>query len=178
MNRVLIVVDMQNDFAHKNGALTTPEAQKCVPAVCALIDEFRKNNEMIYFTQDTHFEDYRSTQEGLKLPIDHCRYGSWGWRIIDECDIKEDAPQAKVKHLSKTTFGYEDWFIEHLEKYDEIWLCGLVSSICVVSNALIIKQLCPETPIKFVAYASAGLNPANHKAAIEVMRSCQIEIVE
>ena len=176
MNRVLIVIDMQNDFVHKNGSLTNPQAEACVPAVQALIEEFHKNNEMIYFTQDTHFEDYRSTQEGLKLPVDHCRYGSWGWQIIPECDLKEDVAK-RVRHLTKTTFGYDDWFTEHLEKYDEIWICGVVSSICVISNALIIKQLCPETPIKFVAYASAGLNPMNHACTIEVMRSCQIEIV-
>lgn len=176
MNRVLIVVDMQNDFVHKNGSLTNPEAQACVPAVRALIEEFHKNGEMIYFTQDTHSEDYRNTQEGQKLPVDHCRYGTWGWQVINECDIKE-TDRTKVRHLNKDHFGYDDWFSEHLEKYDEIWICGVVSSICVISNALIIKELCPETPIKFPAYASAGLNPMNHACAIEVMRSCQIEVI-
>ena len=109
------------------------------------------------------------------MPVRHCIYGSWGWRIIDELDYKIE--NENIHHLNKCTFGYDDWYDEHLEKYDEVWICGVVSSICVVSNALIIKSLWPELPIKFIAYASAGLTPENHLAAIEVMKSCQIEVI-
>ncbi len=177
MNRALIVIDMQNDFCHPNGALTTKEAQECVPMVIKLVEEFRNSGEAIYFTQDTHDLNYRNTQEGQKLPIDHCRYGSWGWRIIDGVDLKL-TDEDNVYHLMKDTFAYDDWISEELNRYEEVILCGVVSSICVISNAIVIKSLYPELPIKFAAYASAGLNPTDHANACAVMQSCQIEVIK
>ena len=177
MNRALIVIDMQNDFCHPNGALTTKEAQEIVPEVAKLVEEFRNSGEAIYFTQDTHDLDYLKTQEGQKLPIDHCRYGSWGWRIADGVDLKLTEAD-NVYHLKKNAFAYNDWDSEELDKYDEVILCGVVSSICVISNAIVIKSLYPELPVKFAAYASAGLDPVDHMCACAVMRSCQIEVIE
>ena len=177
MNRALIVIDMQNDFAFTGGTLVTKEAISIVPKVRELVNEFLQNEEAIYFTRDTHDEGYRWTQEGQKLPVSHCRYGSWGWQIIDEVDVKETAYN-NVKHLNKMQFAYNAWEDENLDQYDEIWLCGVVSSICVISNALAIKMIYPNLPIKFVAYASAGLTPEDHKAAIQVMHSSQVEVIE
>lgn len=77
MNRALIVIDMQNDFAMKGGTLVTKEAINIVDNVQDLINEFLQNNEAIYFTRDTHDEGYRWTQEGIKLPVEHCKYSSW-----------------------------------------------------------------------------------------------------
>jgi nicotinamidase-related amidase len=178
MNRALIVIDMQNDFCHPNGALTTKEAQEIVPQVIKLVDEFRNSGEAIFYTLDTHDSDYMSTQEGQKLPVMHCQYGSWGWRIIDGVDLIHSSEMDNVYHLMKNTFAYNDWGSIQLDQYDEIIICGLVSSICVIANAIVIKSLYPELPIKFAAYTSAGLTPENHKAAIEVMRSNQIEVLE
>lgn len=172
--KALIVIDMQNDFI--TGALGSLEAKAIVPKVKKLVEQFFVNGDAIYYTQDTHWAaDYHLTQEGAKLPVLHCVMGSWGWRIVDGVDInKEDE---YIHHLNKETFAYDDWLHENLAQYEEIWICGLVSSICVVSNALVIKELYPELSIKFVSYASAGLTPENHQAACEVMRSCQIEVI-
>lgn len=177
MNRALVVIDMQNDFCHPNGALTTKEAQAIVPEVAKLVEEFRQTGEPICYTMDTHDSDYLHTQEGQKLPIDHCRYGSWGWRIVDTVDLKL-AETDNVYHVMKNSFAYNDWDAAELDRYDEVVVCGLVSSICCIANCVAIKTAYPELPIKFVAYASAGLTPDNHKAAIEVMRSLQIEVIE
>jgi nicotinamidase-related amidase len=178
MNRALIVIDAQNDFCHQEGVLTTKEAQAAVPRIKKLIDEFYSNGEAIYYTMDTHYDNYYlNTQEGKNLPIKHCIYNTWGWRIINECSIystKED----NVHCFMKESFAYSNWEDELLDQYDEIIVCGFVSSICCISNVLNIKMLYPELPIKFVASASAGLNPANHACACEVMRSCQVEVIE
>lgn len=177
MNRALIVVDMQNDFVAAGGALMTKEACQIVPEVIKLIDNFRNSGEAIYFTQDTHDFNYLNTQEGQKLPIEHCRYGAWGWRIADGVDLKLTETD-NVYHLMKNAFAYNDWDSMELDQYDEVILCGVVSSICVISNAIVIKSLYPELPVKFAAYASAGLNPTDHANACAVMRSCQIEVIE
>ena len=172
--RALIVIDAQNDFAHPDGILTTPEAQAAVPEVKKLVNAFLAAGDNIYCTKDTHDENYLHTQEGQKLPVEHCRQGSWGWEFVKECGITEE----EVYVLPKETFGFDKWNYEPFNMYDEIYICGFVSSICVVTNALLIKTFFPEVPIKFIAYASAGLTPENHKAAIEIMRSCQIEVIE
>ena len=176
MNNALIVIDVQNDFVNLN-ALGTLEAANAIPSIRSLVDKFLKENKPIYYTQDTHYEDYLHTQEGLKLPVEHCHYGTDGWRIVYECETKE-TEYNNVHHLYKTAFAYDDWEDEHLDQYDEVIVCGFVSSICVVSNIAVIKMLYPELPVKFAAYASAGLPPENHKAAIEVLRSMQVEIIE
>ena len=176
MNRALIVIDMQNDFAAAGGSLATKEAINIVSSVYQLVNEFLQNDEFIYFTQDTHDEGYRWTQEGTKLPVEHCKYGTWGWQIVNGIDVKETSHN-RVKHLNKMQFAYDGWENEDLNQYDEIIICGVVSSICVISNALVIKSIYPDLPIKFASYASAGLNPADHANACAVMRSCQIEVI-
>lgn len=175
--KALIVIDMQNDFI--TGSLGSEEAQKIVPKVQRLINEYFERGDAIYYTQDTHYlGDYHMIQEGRKLPTEHCIFGSDGWRIADGLDIQQTSFTHPIYHLNKNTFAYDNWEDEYLNQYEEITICGLVSSICVVSNALVIKALYPELEIKFAAYASAGLTEDNHKAAIEVMRSCQIGVIE
>ena len=60
--KVLVVVDMQNDFV--TGVLGTESAQAIVPAVKAKIEEYRNAGNVVIFTRDTHGEDYLTTQEG------------------------------------------------------------------------------------------------------------------
>lgn len=177
MARALVVIDAQKDFTI--GSLGTPEACRAAPYIAKLVDEFLHEGNPIYYTMDTHDTNYLETQEGINLPIAHCILDSDGWQILDGIDVKSTEFN-KVYHLNKDTFSYDFWEDEDLEldKCEEIYICGFVSSICVIANALALKTAYPEIPIKFVSYASAGLTPENHKAAIEVMRSCQIEIID
>ena len=85
--KILVVIDMQNDFVR--GSLSNPAAEAIVPKIKERIEAARENKEMVIFTQDTHMEDYLETEEGKNLAIEHCIYGSDGWQIIDE--LKEDA---------------------------------------------------------------------------------------
>ena len=64
MRKILLVIDMQNDFI--DGVLGTAEAQAIVPAVRRVIDNF---DGEVYFTRDTHGEDYMNTQEGKNFPF-------------------------------------------------------------------------------------------------------------
>lgn len=58
-----------------------------------------------------------------------------------------------------------------------IELCGLCSDICVISNALIMRALFPDSDITVDASCCAGVTPEKHKAALEIMKSCQIEVI-
>ena len=77
MRKILLVIDMQNDFI--DGALGTKEAVAIVPKV---VDEIKKyNSSDIFLTVDTHFENYLETQEGKNLPVPLCIKNTKGWEI-------------------------------------------------------------------------------------------------
>lgn len=167
--KLLVVVDMQNDFI--TGSLGTSEAQIIVPKVKNKIEKCLKENNIV-FTQDSHLEDvYLAKLEGRHLPVKHCIAGTWGAKICDELE------PFILHSVIKSTFAYPDWsyYLEYAS-YDEIELCGVCTDICVISNALVLKGLFPEVEITVDASCCAGTTPEKHKAALEVMKSCQINI--
>ena len=167
--KVLIIVDMQNDFI--TGALGNTEAQAIVPNVVEKVKRFEGD---IYFTRDTHFDDYMDTLEGKKLPVPHCINNTEGWSIIKE--LKDYACNCKGI-VDKFTFGYKDWRdIFGLNEF-EFELCGVCTDICVISNALALRMFYPDVKITVDASCCAGTTPEKHKAALEVMKSCQIEVI-
>lgn len=173
MSKVLVVVDVQNDFI--TGALANPAAEKALPAVRKLVNVARANRDKIIFTMDTHNKDYSRTHEGKILPISHCIQGTWGWKFA----IDSPAISDKENIILKQQFGANphDFKLAIDDDVEQIDICGFVSSICVVSNALILRALYPEADIIFHAYASAGLTPEDHEAACKVMECCQIKVI-
>jgi nicotinamidase-related amidase len=173
--KTLIVVDMQNDFI--DGALGTAEAVAIVPNVCSKLEEARNAGSQIIFTRDTHFEDYLKTPEGVKLPVEHCIQNTFGWSIIPELqNIVQNYP---CIYVNKPIFGsvdLMDYFSDSEEQ--EIEFCGVCTDICVVSNALMAKSYFPKAKISVDPNACAGTSISNHISAIDVMRSCQIDIIE
>ena len=173
--KVLVVVDMQNDFVE--GALGTKEACAIVPDVVKMIEEF---DGKIVATRDTHMEDYMDSQEGKNLPVIHCVKGTDGWKINSEIQKALDEKQAVV--IDKPTFGSVE-LGEYVRKLDreepveEILLIGVCTDICVISNALLLKAYLPEVTVKVAASCCAGVTPEQHAQALEAMKPCQIEIV-
>ncbi|MCL2031727.1 MAG: cysteine hydrolase [Methanomassiliicoccaceae archaeon] len=170
MKRLLIVVDMQNDFI--TGSLGSPQAQAVLPNVKKKIELYKKNGDDVLFTRDTHSDDYLDTQEGRFLPVVHCIEGTEGHSIADELDTEG------CLMFDKPTFGS----LELAEQvaaggYDEIELCGLCTDICVVSNALILKAQLPETVITVDAGCCAGVTEESHKAAVLTMKMCQVNMI-
>lgn len=167
--RTLIVVDMQNDFI--DGSLGTKEAQAIVPNVKAKIAEYRKRGDRIVFTRDTHGEDYLSTPEGKKLPVEHCIKGTDGWEIAEGLEVPN------CDYINKPSFGWMHWTEISGLGFGEIELIGLCTDICVVSNALILKAIFPNVEITVDASCCAGVTPKTHQAALETMKMCQINVV-
>ena len=93
--KILVVIDMQNDFCSPNGSLANPAAEKIITPIKERIIAARQNKEMVIFTQDTHDADYLETLEGQKLPVEHCIYGTEGWEIVDE--LKDEAALCVLK---------------------------------------------------------------------------------
>lgn len=168
-NKVLIVVDMQNDFV--TGSLANPAALKTIPFIKSEIES--GNYSKIIFTKDTHFENYLDTQEGKNLPVKHCIHKTEGWEVVDE--LKPYSNDSNT--VLKNTFGYVGWTLE-LEDCDEVVFVGTVTSICVISNVLVVKAMYPELKVTVLSKGCADLTPDKHNAALEVMKSCQVNVVE
>ena len=173
MRKILVVVDMQNDFI--DAALGTAEAAAIVGAVKEKIRSYPAAD--VIATMDTHSENDLDPQEGKYRPGPHCIRGTDGWRIRP--DIAELLTEAKI--YEKPSFGSTALAAdlkELSEKEDiELELIGLCTDICVVSNALLLKAAMPEVKISVDASCCAGVTPDKHLAALETMRSCQIQII-
>ena len=174
MQKYLIVVDMQKDFV--DGALGTKEAVAIVPNVVEKVKHF---DGQIVFTMDTHPAQYLSTQEGHYLPVEHCIENTEGWQIIPE--LREYTTKDNAWTIKKPTFGsanLAEILTKDQDNISEIELIGLCTDICVVSNALLLKAFMPEKKISVDPACCAGVTPEKHQAALETMRSCQIQIEE
>ena len=169
MKKILIVVDMQNDFI--DGALGTKEAEATVPYVKSLIESF---DGKVIFTRDTHFENYMDTQEGKNLPVPHCIKGTDGWRIRKELDALRTTDA-----IDKLTFGSKELpeILRSEGEIDSITFVGLCTDICVISNAMLVKAFHPEILVTVDAKGCAGVTPESHKRALEAMKMCQINVI-
>ena len=168
--KILIVVDMQNDFI--DGALGTKEAVGIVPNVVEKIRNFE--GEKIIFTRDTHEENYMGTQEGKNLPVPHCIRGTKGWELNPEIEVlrKDDA-------FDKPSFGSMELgaYLKGQEDVESVEFIGLCTDICVISNVMITKAALPEVPVIVDASCCAGVTPESHKNALEAMKMCQVKII-
>lgn len=197
MKKVLVIVDMQNDFV--DGALGTPEAQAIVPKVADYIRTHADNDTVLVFTKDTHEVNYMDTLEGKNLPVAHCIRDTHGWEIHPEIlsalyETREqyhpmsDCFNLMADHVvNKPTFGsinlqnlvyiLDDDEMQNPGDVAEITLMGLCTGICVMSNAIMLKATLPEVPVRVVEECCACVTPDSHKTAIDAMRLCQIEII-
>ncbi len=175
MNRVLVVVDMQNDFI--TGALGSKMAEDIVENVVEKIKNF---DGKIAFTRDTHYDNYMSSREGKNLPVEHCKEGSFGWEIenrIKSLQIEKECPV-----FDKITFGSKrlaDFllYLDKLNKIDEVEFVGLCTDICVISNAFLAQAYLPEATVVIDASCCAGVTNESHQLALKAMENCQMKII-
>lgn len=194
MKKVLVIVDMQNDFV--DGALGTPEAQAIVPKVADYIRTHADKDTVLVFTKDTHEVNYMDTQEGKHLPIAHCIKDTHGWELapaIQEAlyDVREQYhsfdsyfPYITNHIVCKPSFGSLDlvnllYVLDDMQPDDisEITLMGLCTDICIFANSVLAKTTLPEIPVRVVADCCAGVTPESHQRALDAMKMLQIEII-
>lgn len=170
MMKVLIVVDLQNDFI--DGALGNAGNDAIVDPIDKLVENF---DGEVMFTRDTHDEDYLESLEGKHLPVTHCIKGSDGWQV------RIDTRGKKI--IDKPSFGsYE--LVEYLkdlnkkEKIDQIYMVGICTDICVISNALMIKNALLDTEVTVIEDLCKATSEAAHQTSLEAMKSCQVNIIK
>lgn len=178
--KILIVVDVQNDFI--TGSLGNDSCVRAAENIVKKLNNEADKYDGFYFTKDIHFADYLETLEGKKLPIEHCIKDTKGSELIDGVQTAIENLKKKKKFvqiIEKHTFG--STYLAHNLKTTtqdyEIEICGVCTDICVVSNALALRQAMPNMVIKVNPSCCAGTTKAAHKAALRVMHSCQIDII-
>lgn len=171
MKKLLVVVDMQNDFI--DGSLGSSQAQLILNNVKEKIELYNCNGDDILFTRDTHYDNYLETQEGKKLPVRHCIFNTAGWNISDKLNV------GNAVIFDKKTFGSYELaaYIKEKANVGEVEIAGLCTDICVVSNALILKSFLPEIEITVDGRCCAGVTEESHKAALLTMKMCQVNIL-
>jgi nicotinamidase-related amidase len=176
--KILVVVDMQNDFI--TGPLGSADAEAIVPAVKARVSDYLcQNDTMVIFTRDTHYpESYGSMIEGQKLPVPHCMRDTEGWEVVPELMKEIPGNETRVRFINKTHFGSLSLveFMNTFNNIEYVEVCGVCTDICVVSNALLLKASSKDFPVLVNAKLCAGTTKENHEAALLTMKNCQVDV--
>ncbi|MDD4377104.1 MAG: cysteine hydrolase [Eubacteriales bacterium] len=176
MKKLLLVVDFQKDFV--DGALGFTGAENLEEPILDKIREYRNNDDIVAFTFDTHEPNYLETQEGRNLPVVHCVEGTQGWQLYGNVKnmIKEEDPC-----FFKPGFGsleLVDYLESNLGQIESVELVGLVSNICIITNAILVKTALPEVEVTVDSRCTDSFDPELNKAALTVMKGLQIKIIE
>ena len=174
MKRLLIVVDCQKYFI--DGALGFEGADAIIPGIVERIAGYKSAGDEVVYTMDTHTADYMNTQEGRNLPVPHCIKGSEGYKLTP--DLEE--PLSGCKGFDKPTFGsleLANYIASNASDYSSIEVCGLVSNICVVSNAMLAKAAAPEAEIIVDSKLTASFDPKLHQATLGVLGGVQVKVL-
>lgn len=174
MKKCLVVVDYQNDFV--SGSLGFEKAKELDSKIANLIEKYHNNSDDVVFTLDTHYDDYMNTIEGKSLPVPHCIKGTIGHNLYGK--VSHSVKESDLL-FEKNTFGSGKLF-EYLKnnRYSSIELVGVVTNICVISNAVIAKTAQPETEIIVNKNLVASNDDKLNDEALYVMSSFQIKITE
>ena len=169
-SKLLVVVDMQNDFI--SGSLGSEEAEEIVAKVCQKIDSW---DGYVAFTFDTHYEDYLETVEGRHIPVEHCINETPGWRLHPKI---EERRSPKSFSIYKDSFGAMS-LVELVQTLEikQIQLVGLCTDICVISNALLLRSAVPDAEVSVDADCSADSSPFFQGEALDIMRCCCVDVL-
>ncbi|NLW89227.1 MAG: cysteine hydrolase [Clostridiaceae bacterium] len=172
MTKLLIVVDYQKDFV--DGALGFPGAERLHEPICAKIEEYKRNQDVVVFTKDTHHTEYLSTREGRHLPVVHCVRGTMGHELYGR--LEELSRGCMV--FEKYTFG-SDILFDYLRSsgFSEIELVGLVSNICVLSNAILAQTALPEAMITVNASLTDSYDKDLNAKTLDVLEGLQVRVI-
>lgn len=181
-----IVIDVQKDFI--TGALANTAAQANIGHLAATAKAHAEAGHWMFFTRDTHEDNYLETREGRSLPVEHCIEGTDGWNLAPELETAmADTNPPVCRIVDKPTFGSYmlpsdilDELMAHnlaVTDIEKFVLYGYCTDICVISNAMVLRAAFPETQIEILSDCCAGVTPQSHQTALDAMRACQFTIL-
>lgn len=170
--KCLIVVDYQVDFV--TGSLGFPGALRLENAIAKKIDQYHAAGDCVVFTLDSHGQNYPNTRQGKAIPTPHCRTGTRG------CDLYGKVARKKLptdRTFEKSTYGSVELFLwlQH-QQFDALEVVGVVTNVCVLSNAVLAQAALPEVPIYLDPDCVAAPDQQLHRAALTVLEGLQIHV--
>src|SRR6056297_2104194 len=129
--KMLVIVDMINDFAHENGALYFPEAGNIIPNIKDRLEEARENDEIIIFLCDSHEPD---DKEFERFP-EHAVENTWGNNIIDDLKVTKNVPYHVIgKQRYSGFYGTGLDSLVRIYRPCNVTVVGVCTSICVMDT--------------------------------------------
>lgn len=180
--RILVVVDYQKDFV--DGSLGFQGAEKLDDKICAKIKEYLDNGDAVFYTMDSHSNDYLNTREGKQLPVSHCIIGTSGWELYGKVgELLKDGYNSIM--IKKSTFGVSpEVMTSEIFKFcadtevESVEFVGLVTNMCVISNVAVFQAKFPNAQMIVNRNLCDSFDKSMHEKAIDVMRGMQVQIVE
>lgn len=177
MQKLLVVVDYQNDFV--DGALGFKTAKDLEKPICDKIKEYLDNEYKVIFTYDTHFENYLNTREGKNLPIKHCEINTFGHELYG--DLKRFINNKNVINYNKESFGISPEgmlkIYKEIGEVDTIEIVGVVTNMCVISNVIMFQAQYTDADIIIDAKLCASFDDELHEKALDVAESLQVKVI-
>ena len=174
MRKILIVVDYQVDFV--SGSLGFPGAELLDDGIAKKVLQYGQGN--VFFTRDTHQENYLNTREGKKLPVIHCIEGTDGWQIYGK--TAEALKKVNAVGFNKKSFGLnieKESNGELPTEVDSIEIVGLVSNICVLSNAVVFQTAYPDAEIIVDAKLTSCFDNALNEKTLDILKGLQVKVI-
>ncbi|MCL6625006.1 cysteine hydrolase family protein [Alicyclobacillus shizuokensis] len=170
----LIIVDVQNDFCHEEGACAkrgddVTAAQAIIPPLQALIEAARTRSVPIIFVQMTLDERTVSDAWSARMddPVAVCAKGSWGTQFY------KIAPQSGdivvEKHRYSAFIGTELDMILRSLKRKSLVITGVATNVCVESTAR--DGFMMDYHVTLVEDACAAYNTELHHTTCENIRT-------
>lgn len=190
--KALVCIDVQNDFV--TGDLATPGAEDIAKKIIEYAKTCRSKGYALYATADTHRvtdwrpESGKETTLEAKFVPEHCIDNTYGHQIVEglvkDADRNVIIPQGRI--FDKSTFGSEalanQFRIDFMESYgyneplNEIILCGFVTGICVLANALLLRTFLPNVKITVKKDLCGDMTEEYSNRAFEIMRRHLISV--
>lgn len=182
----LIVVDMQNDFAHPDGSLHVGGAEDVIAGVNAAVISAVAAGSRVFYTKDWHpVVTPHFAKDGGIWPV-HCLAESWGAEFHDRLVVAGRT----VHKGSNGEDGYSGFTMRHpvtgetlptelasmVEGCSRLVVVGLALDYCVKETALDGVRLGFQVAVPLPATAAVNLDPADGAKAIEQLVAANIEV--
>ena len=202
--RVLILVDIQNDFV-PGGALGVREGNLVVPVANRVQQAFAGAGDVIVATQDWHPPDHGSfavshpgKEVGDVIELNGLRQILWPVHCVQNTRGAAFAPGLDVsrvrrvfqKGTDRTIDSYSGFFDnghrkdtglgDYLKQQGvrDVYVCGLATDYCVKFTVLDAIQLGFRTHVIEDACRGVNVNPGDADAAVEEMRRAGAKVMQ
>lgn len=171
---MLFIIDMQNDFLdQKRGKMSVKDADILVPRVLEKIEQYEAKEDKIFYTLNIHEDmkdDNRSNEEK--------KWGQSIYPLLKE-KLEKHTPLKKIYYgiTPEKASWIKEEYKDKKDYVEKIEIVGVETHICVLSNAIVIQNMFPDSKIIIDSSLCTSNDLKLHQSAIEIMRGLKMEIL-